>query len=62
MLKGDKLYVEQGNTRTLYIGIIFFSEKIEWIKWYRKFTITMLTTQSVTDLLNNQKNSGLPLN
>ena len=53
--------VEQGNTRMLYIGIIFVSVEIKWLGWHKKLTITMLTTQSVTDLLNSQNHSGCTL-
>ena len=54
--------VEQGNTRMLFIGIIFVSVEIKWLRWCKKLTITILTTQSVTDLLNNQDHYGLTLN
>ena len=54
--------VELGNTRMLYIGIIFVSVEIKWLRWNKKLTMPMLTTQSVTDLLNNQYYSGHTLN
>ena len=54
--------VEQGNTRMLYIGIILVSVEIKWLKWYKKLIITIITTQPVTDLVNNQNHSGLTLN
>ena len=46
----------------LYIGVIYVSVEIKWLKLHKKLTITVLTTQSVTDLLNNQNHSGLTLN
>ena len=42
----------------LYIGITFDSAEKNWLKWYKTLTMTMLTTQSLTDLLNNKNRSG----
>ena len=41
--------VEQGNNRMLYIGIIFVSVEIKWLRWYKELTMTMLAAQSVID-------------
>ena len=53
--------VKQENTR-MYIGITFISVEIKCLKWYKKITIITLTTQSVTELLNDLNHSGVTLN
>ena len=53
--------VEKENTSMLYIGMIFVSVEIRWLRWCKKLTMTMLTTESVTDLLNNQNHYGRTL-
>ena len=62
MRRSDKLHCRASE----YQDVVHWDHcrqcSVVWLEWNKELTMTTLTIQSVTDLLNNQDHSGLTFN